>query len=591
MNVLKTCFIGCIGFILVVVASASPLQAEELAVTASLDRNSIGLEDQAVLTISVSGANDASTPTLPDLPDFGVVSSGRSTRVSIVNGNMSSQTDYNYALQPRKAGDLTIGPVTVQYKGKIYRSQPVIVHVAKSGRTESGSKDLFITTEVNRTSPYVGEQLLFRLKFFRRINVAEAALGEFSFDGFQTADAGKETSYTTVVDGVNYQVTEIRKLLIPSRAGKLTIPAATLQCRVPAEGRPRVPGHPFGDDFFNFGMQSTVTKALHSQPLAVNVRSLPQEGRPTAFSGMVGVFKLSAELDKKEVKKGESATLTIRIAGRGDLSGAPRPALRGIEQFKAYDDQPVTSKKIEGEHMVSEKTFKTALVPGSIGDIKLSEISFWYFDPEAGSYKKASASAPGLRVVPSGERSAEGQEPAALKQSVQLVGKDILPINTDLYLLRDETFRPASPAISALFLAPPLAFFGIYIFKKRRDRFATDIGFRRSSKAMKQAQKGLEEAGRLARNNETKACCSALSRTVKTYLGDKLNVSGEMMTPDEIKEALRARTGEGPLADRTVALLRELEMRQFAPSADRASGTETLLQDALDALRRMEKLL
>lgn len=580
------------GFFFLSMMMTMTAYAENVTVTASLDRNPITLEDQAVLTLSVSGADNAAVPVLPDLPDFNVASSGRATRVSIVNGAMSSQTDYHFVLQPRKTGDFTIGAAIVQYKGKTYGSSPLIIHVTKSGGTAGGGRDVFITTEVDRSAPYVGEQILFRLKFFRRINVANASLEDLSFNGFQAADAGKETVYAKVVDGISYQVTEIRKLLMPSRAGNITIPAAVLQCQVPVEGSQRTRNHTY-EDFFNFGIQKTVAKVLRSQPLHLQVRSLPQEGKPAAFSGMVGVFRITAELDKTNIKKGESVTLTIKLSGRGDLTGAPRPTIQGLEQFKTYDDQPVTSKNIVNERVVSEKIFKTALVPLYAGDLKSTEVSFWYFDPDAGKYQRTTAVVPGFHVSPAEKgdhtRVGETKELAAAKQNVQLMSRDILPISTDFHSFNDETFRPLAPFMLVLLLTPPLAFLAIVVIRRKHAKLASDIGFMRSSKAMKQSRKGLEEAARLAEQNDAGKCCALLSRTFKIYLGDKLNVSGEAMTPDELKEALVVRIGHGRIAERVMTLLHELEIRQFASTANPPEGAGKLVQEAREVMLQMEK--
>lgn len=572
-------------------ALATAAYAGEVTVTASLDRGRISLEDQAILTLSVTGADNAPAPALPDLPDFDVASAGRSSRISIINGAMSSRTEFAFVLRPKKAGDFTIGPAELQYKGKTYRSAPLTLQVTKSSAPESGEKDLFVTTGVDRTSPYVGEQLLFKLRFFSRIPVANASLEKLTFEGFQTVDAGKEKTSTATVNGTAYHVTEIRKLLIPVRAGALTIPAAVLECQVPVQGRQRTPGRFPGDDFFNFGFGRTTTKVLRSQPLTVRVRPLPADGRPQGFSGAVGSFTLSASLDKKEVKKGDSATLTLKIAGKGDLSAAARPVVRGIEQFKAYNDQPVMSRKVENDRLISEKTFKTALVPLYAGEQKLSEASFCYFDPGAGQYRKATARAPALRVL-SGDREqarvVEGRAGGRAGRSVRIMGRDILPISTDLSPLRDETFRPLSPLAITFLLAPPFGFFGLFLFKRMRDKRSTDIGWARSSKALKRARTGLDEAARLADAGQTLAL---LSLTFKTYIGDKLNRAGEAMTPDEIREALRTRMSEGPLPERIMNLLRDLEMSQFAPRAAEADAPDRFLREARELMHEMEKVL
>lgn len=565
---------------------------EDISVTARLDRNRISLQDEAILTISVSGTSSSSLPELPNLPDFDVTARGRSSRIRITNGVMSPQIDYNFALLPHKIGDFTIGPATVQYKGKTYRSEPLNLHVTKDTALETGGRDTFVTTEVGRASPYVGEQLIFRLKFFHRIGITNASLEEISCEGFQVKDI-KNVTYNTVLDGVRYQVTEICKLLIPSEAGNITIPGAVLRCEVPAGRRQQNQDPFFGDDFFYF--HRTEPRILRSRPLTLHVRSLPQKGKPSPFSGLVGSFTLSTELNKNEIKEGESVTMTITVTGKGDLSFVTRPLIQGIEQFKAYDDHPVTSEKFVDNQMVSVKVFKTALVPLKAGDLAIPEVSIVFFDPETGTYRKASTAPLRLRVLPgSGQDTpfvvASG-ESSAPKQRVQVVGRDILPIHTDIYPLTDETFHLLTwPTFTAL-LVPPLLYLGILVLKRKREKFAMDIDFARSTAAMKQAKKGIKEAELLAKDSDPKPCYAHLSKTLKIYLGNKMNFTGEANTSDELQAAIQKRINEGPLVEQTATLFKKLELRQFAPGMCGSEAPRNLVQETRCLIEQMEKVL
>jgi len=63
------------------------------------------------------------------------------------------------------------------------------------------------------------------------------------------------------------------------------------------------------------------------------------------------------------------------------------------------------------------------------------------------------------------------------------------------------------------------------------------------------------------------------------------------MTPEEIKEALQKRTGQSPLAERTVTFLRDLEMRQFTPATTESDSTGMLVQEARDLIQQLEKIV
>ena len=65
---------------------------------------------------------------------------------------------------------------------------------------------------------------------------------------------------------------------------------------------------------------------LQHQVLAVKVLPLPN--RPTDFSGGVGHFNLSAQLNKKEVKAGNPITIRVVVSGAGNLKLIKKPIIR-----------------------------------------------------------------------------------------------------------------------------------------------------------------------------------------------------------------------------------------------------------------------
>ncbi|MDE2510904.1 MAG: BatD family protein, partial [Elusimicrobia bacterium] len=97
---------------LAVLLAAVPAAAG-VTVSAELSRAQIRMGDQLTLAVTVSG-DQASLPAprLPPIEAFNVYDSGRSQSLSFVNGHVSSNVVYTYALSPRAAGHFKIPPVS-----------------------------------------------------------------------------------------------------------------------------------------------------------------------------------------------------------------------------------------------------------------------------------------------------------------------------------------------------------------------------------------------------------------------------------------------------------------------------------------------
>jgi hypothetical protein len=93
-----------------IAALAGPVWSQaDINVAVSLDRQTIAADEQAVLQIEISGSvQDLPSPTLPDLQKFEVYSQGRSSNISVINGQVSSSVTYRYILIPQQPGTYPI---------------------------------------------------------------------------------------------------------------------------------------------------------------------------------------------------------------------------------------------------------------------------------------------------------------------------------------------------------------------------------------------------------------------------------------------------------------------------------------------------
>src|SRR5438067_7787002 len=109
----------------------------------------------------------------------------------------------------------------------------------------------------------------------------------------------------------------------------------------------------------------------------------PVVGRPLDFSGAVGgPFTVTAVAEPTTVIAEEPFTLTLRIAGPGNLAQLPRPDLRKLERFArdfAVEDGP---DRFEPAPPVRE--FRYRLRPRRADVREVPRWKFVYFNPAGG---------------------------------------------------------------------------------------------------------------------------------------------------------------------------------------------------------------
>ena len=558
--------------------------ASGASIVATIDRPEATVEDQLLLTVVIEGSRGAQ-PVLPEIPEFDVYPRGQSTQMSFINGRMSSSVTHNYLLVPRRSGVFQIGAVTTEVDGEILSSEPFQVRILEASGQPQQQRDLFITSRVSTTNPFVGQQVVYIWRFYRRVRIADARLEPQSFEGFLVEDLGEVRDYQTTVGGVEYLVSEIRKALFPQEVGTWAIPASRLTCEVVVRDTRR--RRSLMDDFF--GAASTQTKVLRSQAIEIAVRPLPSP--PPGFSGLIGSFTIDAALSKSQVQVGESTTLRLTVQGTGNVQAIAEPELGDLSAFKIYGDQPEGKLNRSGRSLSGSRTFSKALVPLQAGDWIIPPISILYFDPEAGSFETTGTGEIPVHVSPTeGEEDlhlTESIAPSTGKVAVRILADDILPIYGDLdAVARRSTSRRSMLLFWLVLVLPAGLFFSARSVQKHRRRLREDLVFRRRRVAFRRARKELKRLDREASEAGDRA--QATSLCLRQYIGDKLGFEGGALTPAELDVELRSRGVSEAVATETHELLDGLEAAQFGVATLQPGNR---VQQASDLLERLEKEL
>ncbi len=190
---------------------------------------------------------------------------GTSTSVSIVNGKTtrSSQTSYTYILQAKKTGTFTFAPATATVKGDQIRSKTVQITVVEGredgagaaqgqgGSTQGGGQqqarpsasndtgELFMRLYLSKRDAMVGEPITATLKIYQRANLTGFEDAKFpKFNGFWSQEVDTPQSIEFQREQVGdkmYNAAVLRRwVLIPQKAGNLTIDPSEIVCPAPS---------------------------------------------------------------------------------------------------------------------------------------------------------------------------------------------------------------------------------------------------------------------------------------------------------------------------------------------------------------------
>jgi BatD DUF11 like domain len=545
-----------------------PLQAMASGVQAFVDRSRATLSETIHLTVSVDGG-EGSVDVSP-IKDFQVLSEGTSSSVQIINSRISRKSSHDYTLIPLKQGRLRIPPLTVFVKGKPFQTQEIVVTVTKSPQKQTALSDIFVRGSVSNKNPYVGQQIAYTFRLYHLVRIENAKIvQEPSFSGFTAKQIDRNKTFQTVINGREFEVTEVTYILTPTASGPQTIEPAILSLDV-VQNRQRQSANPF-DSFFNnsffndpfFGNTTLKPATLQTDPVSLNIQPLPPDASPGPFSGLVGRFSLHGRLEKNTINAGDSTTLSITVDGTGNIMDAASPAVKLPESFKVYPDNPARDIHISAEGYSGKKVFRYALVPVKKGDFSISPVRLKYFDTASRQYITLSTTPFSLKVLPSKEGnklemySAQAkplQLQKSFKKKVAFIGHDILPIKDSADVLNSR--RSLSLVRFLLYLGMPvLLFFGV--------KLALTFFIKSDDPATVMARKAQDSLKIADGSPPDEIFLTALYRSLIYAIFSTARCKGESLTYAEAEKLLASNGTRPDISAEAVTLLNQIESARY----------------------------
>jgi len=431
------------------------------------------VEGQRVsVQLQVIDGSLAGVPSLPVGDGLQATYQGQSSSFSWVNGKSTRITAYDFSVSALEEGSWTVGPVRVQSETEVISSGEITLEVGARGEGEAGAAAGGVVGVLSDDRPWLGETVLYTLEYRHTEPLLDVRWSPPDYDGFvqeRVAEAAQRR-FDRTVDDVTVGILEIVQPLVAVGEGSRTVSPAIVTGIFRAEQRQRRRGR--RDLFEDFGLTTNVREEqLNSSALPLQIRPLPDEGRPADFSGLVGRFSLDVRPSATQVALGESLTLDVRLVGSGTLAGFELPPPAEDPAYRAYDDEIEVQAQVRDGSFRAQARLKRAIVPAAEGVLEVPGISLSVFDPEAEAYTTITSDPLKIDVVP-GEAGASqvqrfGDGPTPTGAEVTAQGDDILPVPGSA-TVADRSLRGATSLALGLIAAPGLLWLAVLASGLRR---------------------------------------------------------------------------------------------------------------------------
>jgi len=551
------------------------LLAAGIDFNASVDQSTVGVGEQFTLNVTVQGEGMATVPKpqLPDLPDFNLLgsSSSQSTSISIINGSMKKQATVNfvYYLSAKRTGQLTIGPCKINYEGQEYQSQPISIEVTKTAQAKAPQQtgqnpkasqgrvpldgNLFLSAQAGKKTLYVGEQVNVEFSLYNRFQINGVGDVQFpSFSGFwpeKIYDADKLNFQRKVVDGKQFEVALLKKTaLFPVTSGEVEIGPLSMNVGVVQGSR---------DIFDMFGTTQTVK--VESKPLRLTVLPLPESGKPAEFTGGVGRFTMTAELDRTSTTGSEPINLTIKVSGTGNIRLIEKPVIPAATGLKILDPEIKDQIQASDDVIKGSKTFRYPVIPQADGKYVLPAIKMAYFDPGDKRYHTLQS-----KVLECTATGCTPNAPLVEATGLKVLGTDINYIKPDKAEIKPFKQQPWWLLGSGYLLS--FALLGLsFLYRAHRNKLDSDRGYARKHRSGALVKKRLKAAEKLLQNDPRQEFYAVLFQAVLGYVGDRYNIDTQALSKDQLKAGLLQLNLAPELVDRIIEIIEQCDIARFSP--------------------------
>ncbi|MFT7670884.1 MAG: hypothetical protein ACI8X5_003597 [Planctomycetota bacterium] len=467
------------------------------SVTAQLSSGLVKFGSVATCVVRVEGARSASLDEIPEIPGMRLERRSTPTKNSVRNfssrGGFSSSVTISWVLtfRPEKIGDYVIPPMRLNVDGRALMTRELNLRVVNDMTGQELGYFEFLDSPKR---VYEGQPFTLRMNFgwdsklASLVNVANLILPWWNeLPGALEVEGGAELPSTRLIEvnvnsrarvravdlgesqvrGKPFRMLQLTRSYVATRSGSLEFPQSWLEF-----GHVRSRGFREERETYHVGVPS----------FTIEVKTLPEAGRPPEFSGGVGTFEVQASVNRRDLDLGESIKLTVDWTGDANLEFFELPNPARMDAFKAFRVYGTTNEHFYGDR----RRVVYDLAPKSADVSEIPPLSLSVFDPELEEYRTVRTKPIPIRV-----RALEGVTELSDEgdNNHTLAARDIQPHPTEM----DEPLEVGGYVLVGTWFGLPILWLACRMLVRRRGDPDAPVERRRRA-ARKQLSKGLRSA-------------------------------------------------------------------------------------------------
>ena len=581
--------------VLVMMMALGQAMAQGVSFEAKVSKRTLGLNERLRVDFIMNENGDDFTP--PSFSGFRVVGGpNQSISNSWVNGKRSFSKTYTYFLTPTQKGALTIAQATIDIDGETYKTTPVKITVTEAVEVPRDPNspeyliddNLHLVAEISNTRPYLNEAIMvvYKLYFRSPLRISDGrAVENPQFADFwsHNIDIPQLKVENSTYKGEPYSVVVWKKsVLYPQKTGKLTLEPLSLSLVIDLPSNRR--------DFFGNRILQQSSRTITAGRRTIDVKSLPERGKPANFMGAVGQFNFDALINKNTLKATESFEIKLKVTGNGNLKLFNLPKLVLPNTLEVFEPEHAENVKTTLSGMQGNIEDNYTVVPRFQGKYPVASVSFSYFDPKKEEYFTLRSSEHIVDVY-------GGPVANNLNDNTTSVAAKQLLANTDesfRFIKLKPNLEPIvkkefwnSKLFYALLISPILLLIAFVLLMQRNQRISEDVEGSRLRAANRLSKKYLGEAKKNLKNKTL--FYDALERALYNYLKARLKIKADDFSKDKIAEILSDKKLAVAEIQSFIALLENCEVARYSPATDAKMQQD--FDQALSVISNIDKKL
>ena len=335
--------------------------------------------EKARLELTISGdtfIKHIKAPQFNFLPAFLAVPLHSETVPQLKSDKIAVSMAWVYELIPQTIGDFALSDIRFDYQDNLYFANPGSIRVSGTDtyqETLTGGIHQ-VEAKVDTAKPYLNAPLTytFRYRYTTVLPTRESPTPRLpAFPDFLVKKLPTLAPFTQQIRGKTFWVEEHVRKLYPQRTGRIVLAPTELILPL-RQGR----------------------KTLKTAPLTLTVQPLPEIGKPLHFSGAIGEYQISAQLERGWVEVGSALTLVVRVSGRGNMQTVTPPKLPTMVGVV------VNGPNLSQDSTPTSRAYAYTLTPAQTGTLRIPSIQYPYFDPSRAVYATTQTAPIPLSVRP-----------------------------------------------------------------------------------------------------------------------------------------------------------------------------------------------